>query len=325
MRTDALFRLSSVSKAFTSAAAAAMISRKLMSLEDPVTRFLPGFAPSLAGGPAPPILIRHLLTHTAGLGYGFEGGPDGDYRRLEVSDGCSRDRGLTIEENMRRLAEAPLLYEPGTRWKYSLAADVLGAAMAAGAGKPLPALMRELVTGPLGLADAGFHAAEPSRLAVPYSAAGGRPRRMAEPEEYPLGQGRKFVFSPARALDPGAWPSGGCGMVSTARDVAVLVDALRDSGRGFADPEVMEWFLGDAVAPLSSAPGEGFGGGWSYLKDPAGGPWSPGTVQWGGVYGHRWFADPARGLSAVLLTDTAMTGMSGNTFELLSEALYELE
>ncbi|MDR2612482.1 MAG: beta-lactamase family protein [Deltaproteobacteria bacterium] len=322
MRMDALFRLASVSKAFTSAAAAAMFSRGGISLDDPVTRHLPGFAPTMPDGSPAVITLRHLLTHTSGLGYGFEETAGGPLHRAGVSDGCSRDEGLTLDENMRRLASVPLLFAPGTSWRYSLSADVMGAVMAAAAGKPLPTVMGELVTGPLDLPDTDYYARDPSRLAVPYADSGGRIHRMADPENYPLGGGRTFIYSPGRALDPGAWPSGGCGMVSSARDVSILVDAVARSGEGFADPKVMEWFLSDAAAPLDSGADEGFGGGWSYLKAPVHGPWSPGTVTWSGVYGNRWFADPASGISAALLTNTALAGMSGNTMDLLAEALY---
>jgi CubicO group peptidase (beta-lactamase class C family) len=224
---------------------------------------------------------------------------------------------------MRRLASVPLLFGPGSAHRYSLSSDVAGAAMAAAASKSLPELMEEKVTGPMGLSDTAFRALDPSRLGTAYlfTNKGPYPRIMGDPYGYPLGRGRQFAFSPSRALDPDAWPSGGCGMVSSARDASKLLAAVIGLAGGSPDER---WFVSDAAAPFDSSPGEGFGAGWAYLKEGPGlGPFSPGTLTWGGVYGHRWFADPAAGVSGVLLTNTAMKAMSDDTLGLLAARLYE--
>ncbi|MDR3155365.1 MAG: beta-lactamase family protein [Deltaproteobacteria bacterium] len=323
MTPDALFRLASVSKAFTSLAAAALISQGAMSLDDPVTRFLPYFTPKARNGSEPVITVRQLLTHTSGLGYGFMEKPTGPMHRAGVSDGCTRDEGLTIEENMRRLASVPLRSLPGTEWRYSLSADVMGAAMAAAAGKTYNEVMEEAVSRPLGLSDTGFFARDPSRLTAHYSSAGKKLERMTDPYLYRTGSGRAFSFSPGRALDPAAWPSGGCGMVSSAREVALAVDAARLLGKGGPIGDAgSAWFLADAIAPRQSDPGDGFGGGWAVMRAPVSGPYSPGTIRWSGVYGHQWFADPASGLSGALLTNTAMRGMTTDAMRMLAEELY---
>jgi CubicO group peptidase (beta-lactamase class C family) len=113
-------------------------------------------------------------------------------------------------------------------------------------------------------------------------------------------------------------------MVASARDVSVLLDSVARRGAGVvSNPEVMNWFLSDQLpSSLQSDPGQGFGGGWAYVRSSSSGSFSSGTVTWGGVYGHRWFADPSTGISAVLLTDTAMAGMSGNTMDHLTSILY---
>jgi CubicO group peptidase (beta-lactamase class C family) len=322
MRPDALFRLSSVSKAFTSVLAARMIADGRMALDDPVTKYLPGFMPKTPDGQTPEITLRQLLTHTSGVSYGFQETVEGPLHRGGVSDGCARDEGLSIGEEMRRLASVPLLSKPGSAWSYSLSADVMGAVMAAASGEPLQNLMRELVTGPLGLEDTAFHAKDVSRLAPPYVIGRGGKRPMRDPEVYPLGGGKTFEFSPGRALDPEVWPSGGCGMVSSARDVSRLTVAVMALADG---TEIDRWFVSDAIAPLESDSGDGFGGGWAYLKAPVKGPYSPGTVAWSGVYGHRWFADPVRDISGALLTNTAMKVLSSDTMDLLAEKLYAYE
>lgn len=83
-----------------------------------------------------------------------------------MSDGLDQP-GLSLDENLARIAQAPLLFEPGTAWSYSLATDVLGGVVAKAGGAPLPDVVRRLVTGPLGL-DASFTVGDPDRLAVPY-------------------------------------------------------------------------------------------------------------------------------------------------------------
>ena len=84
--------------------------------------------------------MRHLLTHTAGLNYGFKESPDGPYHRVQVSDGLEQP-GLAIDENLRRLASVPLLYPPGKIWHYSLAIDVLGELVARVGHASLPKMI----------------------------------------------------------------------------------------------------------------------------------------------------------------------------------------
>jgi CubicO group peptidase (beta-lactamase class C family) len=98
-----------------------------LHLDDVVTRYLPEFTPSLPDGGQATITLRQLMSHSAGLGYRFlEEDANGPYARAGVSDGMDAS-GVTLKENVRRIATVPLLYAPGTAWCYSLAIDVLGA------------------------------------------------------------------------------------------------------------------------------------------------------------------------------------------------------
>jgi CubicO group peptidase (beta-lactamase class C family) len=323
MTEDAIFRLASVTKPIVSVAALALVEAGIMRLDDPVTRFLPGFRPRLADGRMPAITIRQLMTHTAGLAYGFADPPDGPYRRAGVSDGLA-EPGLSMAENLARIAAVPLAYAPGTAWRYSVATDVLGAAMAAAAGLPLPAVVERLVTVPLGMADTAFSVRDAARLAVPYADAEPRPARMGEPHAVPL-EGGTLVFSPARILDPASFPSGGAGMAGTAGDVLALLEAVRTGGAPVIGPASVAALTTNAIGDLDLGdPSAGFGLGVSVLKDPppAGTPQPPGTWQWGGVYGHSWFVDPQRGVTVVILTNTAVAGMAGAFPEAVRDAVY---
>jgi len=154
MRDDALFRLASVSKPIVSTAALALVGQQRLGLDDRVTRWLPYFAPRQPDGSVAPITVRHLLTHTAGLDYGFFQPPGGAYARAGVSDGMDASR-ISLEDNLRRLATVPLAYAPGTRWAYSIATDVLGAVIEAVTGLPLAQAVQQLVTAPLAFCAAG--------------------------------------------------------------------------------------------------------------------------------------------------------------------------
>lgn len=115
MACNTLFRLASVSKPIVSTAALALMARGDMRLDDPVTRWLPDFRPRLADGTVPLLTLRHLMTHTAGLSYRFFQPEGGCYARLGVSDGMD-EAALSLPENVRRIASAPLLAPPGAEW-----------------------------------------------------------------------------------------------------------------------------------------------------------------------------------------------------------------
>lgn len=327
MRENTVFRLASVTKPIVSAAAMVLVARGKLSLEDDVTRWLPDFRPALPDGRVPKITVRHLLTHTAGLRYGFaQTEPNGPYALAGVSDGLD-GAGITLGENVRRIASAPLAYEPGTNWAYSVALDVTGAVIEAVCGVSLGEAVDALVLRPLGIHDTAFVAHDPARLATPYVSDTPQPHRLAENETVAAVAGTVGVtYSPARALDARAFPSGGAGMVGTAGDVLRVLDTLRAGGgallpASFVD-EMARVQTGDLILP--DRPGLGFGIGFAVLRDPraAASPESPGTWRWGGVYGHTWFVDRACGLSVVSLSNTLYEGMNGQYTVDLRNAVY---
>ena len=322
MQKNTIFRLSSVSKAFTTMAAATLLQQGKMQLDDPVTKWLPDFTPKMADGTQPVITIRHLLSHTAGLTYTAFEAPNGPYHQAGVSDGLENS-DISLEENLRRIASAPLLFQPGTSWQYSLATDVLGAVVAKASGLPLPQAMEELVTRPLGMKDTGFAVTDRGRLALPYYNAKPRPLPMKE-EEHLSFEDMEFHYSPGRALDPKAVPSGGGGMVGTAPEILGLLEIIRRKGAPLVGADLMQIMNSNQIGEHRAMPGTGFGLGWAVLIDPAEAqtPQSAGTLSWGGVYGHSWFIDPAKNLSVVMLTNTTPEGIFGKTVNEVRDAIY---
>lgn len=327
MALNTLFRLASVSKPIVSTAALALMAQGAMRLDDPITRWLPNFRPRLADGTTPLMTLRHLMTHTAGLSYRFFQPEGGFYAQLGVSDGMD-EASVSLQENVRRIACAPLLAPPGAAWRYSIATDVLGAAIEQASGLPLTQAVKKWVTGALAMTDTDFLAVDPARLAAAYADHPGEPRRLRQPDRLPFIDGSAgFHLSPARALDPEAYASGGAGMVGSAEDFLRLLETLRQGGGGQVLPA--EWVtalttnqIGDL--PMPFWPGRGFGLGITVLKDPVAAqtPESVGSWRMGGTYGHSWFVDPVRQLSVVAFTNTALEGMSGAFVGEICQAVY---
>lgn len=326
MRTDTLFRLASMTKPVICVAALALMEQGRLSLDAPVTRWLPDFRPALPDGRRPVITIRHLMTHTAGLGYGFLEPETGPYHRAGVSDGLDHS-ALTLAENIARIASVPLLFAPGTAWHYSLAIDVLGGVIERVTGQDLPAAVRTLVTGPLGLNTMTFSVPENTPIAIPYGDGGAAgAMRMTDPFSLKFGPGH-VVYAPSRAFDPAAWPSGGVGMLGTAADYLRFAEAIRTGGAGILKPESVAAMTGNAIGDLpvgAAGPGFGWGLGVAVLTDPtkAGLPLSPGSWNWSGLYGTGFWVDPVRELSVVALTNTAVAGMTGPFPLALRRAVY---
>lgn len=328
MRADAIFRLASVSKPFVTVAALRLAARGAIALEQPVTRWLPAFRPALPDGSRPDITLHHLLTHTSGLSYRFLEPGGGAYHRLDVSDGLDQP-GRAMEDNLRRLVQAPLVFAPGTAWRYSLGIDVIGAVLEAATGQTLDAIVRNDVTDPLGLVDTGFTVTDRARLAAPYADGADGPVRMDSATSVTLppqaGEGT-VAFAPDRIFDPDSFRSGGAGMAGTAGDVLTFLEAIRTGGGPILTTDVVAMMLHDHVGPQAETqgPGWGFGYGGAVLVDPAatGTPQAAGTLQWGGAYGHNWFIDPVNRLSVVLLTNTAFEGMAGRVVTEVRDAVY---
>ncbi len=317
---DTIYRLASVSKPIVAAAVLALCDQGRMALDATVTDYLPWFTPKAPDGSTLAILIRHLLTHTSGVTY-----RPGLLRRSGVSGGLD-DVSTSLQDNIRRLADVPLIFAPGTAWEYGMSIDVLGAVVEAVTGATLGDAVADLITGPLGMNDTAFRAVDPERLAVAYGDGPDQPVRMGNPHTVVDDNGADLIFWPERIFNPEAFQSGGAGMAGTAPDFLALLEAVRTGGGPIFSGNMAATAVTNQIGsiPRPDRPGQRFCYLGMVIEDSAAAetPQSVGTIGWGGVYGHSWFMDPVNGISAVKFTNTAVEGCTGVYTKNITEAIY---
>lgn len=340
---DTLFRIYSMTKPVTAVAAMLLCERGQLELSDPVARFIPSFD-SLrvySGGPdrrpeteaaARPVTVWHLLTHTAGLTYGFH--------RVHPVDTLYRQAGYDIEapadcslaEACDTWARLPLLFQPGTEWNYSVGTDVLGRVIEVISGESLGDFCAREIFAPLGMADTAF--AVPDRDL----------RRLAQ----------LYVISPSGGLTPAGELAaaaakasrghfGGGGLVSSITDYLRFTGMLLNGGAldgvRLLAPGTVAFMVRNHLpgntdlasfgrpmnteAPLA---GVGQGLGVSVLLDPVqvGYPASAGEFGWGGAASTVFWGDPALRLAVVFMTQalpSAELPIRGKLHQLVHQAV----
>jgi CubicO group peptidase (beta-lactamase class C family) len=327
---DTIFRFASMTKALVSASALILCEKKVIGLDDTVTKYLPFFKPKHRSDTDCLITLRHLLTHTAGLAYGFVLPPDNEpYASLKISDGIDNP-GISLAENLRRLAGAELLHAPGTAFLYSLATDVLGAVLEVACGQPLAQIVKSHVTGPLQMIDTDFAITDPSRFACAYadSLVPGQAARLM-PDHLTLQKADAGIvhYAPARVFDQNAYHSGGAGMVGTAVDYLKFLEAVRKGGSPILASDSVKLMTEDQIPHLLvGEPGLGLGLGFGVVRDPiaAATPKNIGSFGWGGIYGTTYWVDPLAELSVVALTNTTLEGVDGNFRTDVIDAVYSV-
>ncbi|WP_167507740.1 serine hydrolase domain-containing protein [Rhizobium glycinendophyticum] len=322
VKLDTIFRYASVTKPFVAVTALVMVEKGLLRLDDRVGEYLPWFRPKSADGREAAITLRHLLTHTSGLLY------DPALELLPESQRMTLGLGNTdfsLEENFSRHNTIPLAFEPGARWAYSFATDILGGVLAVVHGGTLEEAVVQHIALPLGMADARFHVTDLARLAVAYADHPDRPVRMPDPWVSGDEEGWRTVFSPQRIFNPNAFQSGGAGMVGTAQDVMRLLEMLRRGGAPLLSPDMATAALSNQIGDIEGEPGYRFSFVGGLVIDPAAAATAlpKGAIQWGGVYGNTWFIDPALKLTVVSLTNNALEGCNGAYPEMLRAAVYD--
>ena len=325
MQRDTVLRYASLTKLVVSVVALRLCEQGLLDLDAKITDWLPTFRPCLPDGTCPDILIRHLLSHTAGLSYGFEQPFNNPYVRAGVSDGldCAN---ISRDENLARLGSVPLFFPPGTAWGYSLATDVLGAAIETACQDSLGRIAKRLVLDPLGMIDSGFPGQVRRLVAPGYWSEKSGAQRLAGTRWCAIDDGRTRI-SENKARTGGLYECAGAGMIGTADGYMKLLHCLRAGGAPVLTQASTTRLVTGAIGgvPLTGrGPGWTFGLGPVVLSDPALANHSQGAGTWGwcGVHGGHYWVDPENDLAMVALTNTGATGAWGPFADQLVEVLY---
>jgi CubicO group peptidase (beta-lactamase class C family) len=329
VESDTLWRIYSMSKPVTSVAAMILYEEGGFELTDPISRYLPEFADVrvFAGGsdirpvtvPATePIRVWHLLTHTAGLTYGFLRVHPVDAMYRAAGFEWSSPRELDLAGCCQAWAGLPLLFQPGTEWNYSVATDVLGRLVEVVSGQGLDEFMADRIFGPLGMTDTAFwaDADRAPRLGPLYTPSPTEPGHRAVPLDA-LG---KAAYKQPRYL------AGGAGLVSSAADYHRFTQLLLGrpgspagelDGVRLLSPRTVAYMTRNhlpggadlesfgrplfAEAPLR---GSGFGLGFAVVTDPLAAKTltSAGEFSWGGAASTAFYVDPAEQLTVTFFT-----------------------
>ena len=305
LRPDSLLRIYSMTKPITSVGAMMLVEEGKLLLDEPVTRFFPEWEALTVlderGDIVPvtsPLTPRHLLTHTSGLTYGYDGDSviDRMYRQAPLIDDwdyLTRDTGELVE----KLAGIPLLFEPGTRWRYSFSTDVLGHLLERVSGEPLDSYLRTRLFEPLGMADSYFD--------VPPEAV----ERFGT--DHIIGENGETIVQDSPRGDPEfigvTFLSGGGGLVMTAEDYMRFCFMLLNGGAlgdvRILSPATVALMTTDLLPEgMDLDNGAGFGLGFGIA--PSGvhqGPLSPGSYFWAGAAGTFFWIDPAEELIGLFM------------------------
>lgn len=318
MQEDGIFRIYSMTKPIVSVAAMMLLEEGRLSLNDPVSRFIPAFAKTkVYAGPGalglklvdqqPVMMVKHLMTHTAGLSYGwFFDSPVEELYRQTIPQPIPRSQSL--QDLIECLAEIPLLSQPGTRWRYSFATDVVGYIVQIIADMPLADFLQERIFEPLSMTDTAFQVPfdKLERLAPIYAS-----KALYDP--YPVPP--EYVFGIGDVTTPTDCPSGGGGLTSTLADYLRFCNCLLNNGAyddtRLISRKTLAWMtanhIPDTMLPLAIGLQEldyGFGLGFRVTTDlgKARKLASVGEYGWSGAANTYFWIDPSEDFIGLMMT-----------------------
>jgi CubicO group peptidase (beta-lactamase class C family) len=319
MAKDTIFRIYSMTKPVTGVAMMQLYEQGKWGLDDPISKHAPELAglkviqmgadgKPVMGADGKPVLkapareptMRELMTHTAGFGYGLSGD--------DPVNNAFRETGVltsaNLDEMMTKIAGIPLLYEPGSRWYYSIAVDIQGYLVQKLSGQKLGEYMKANIFTPLGMNDTAFYVSEDrvGRFADVYSWNKDQAKLVANPE-----RPDRPRFTDASRLE-----SGGGGLTSTTHDYARFCQMMLNkgelAGNRILKPETVELMTQNHIGELRlysdgtnanpGLQGVGFGMDYAVYDDPSvtGLPYGKGTHYWGGAAGTWFWIDPVNDL-----------------------------
>src|SRR5687767_12568696 len=322
IRVDHIFRVYSNTKLMTSCAALLLFEEGRFKLDDPIEKFIPQLgkrrvlrdsATSIddtepANGP---ITIRQLMSHSAGLSYGwFDPGTliFKAYNERKVLNPFT-----PLSDMIEALADLPLVYHPGTSWQYSVATDVMGRLVEIISGQPFDRFLQTRIFDPLGMVDTGFFVPETSknRLTGFYVGAD-----LTDPMKPGLTRNDDQPF-PGAYLRPLPRLSGGGGLVSSLPDMVALIRSLLPGGPTLLKPETIKLMMTNQLpdnmwirfAVVGELRGRGYGlaGARIVTPSPFDHPNAEGEFFWGGVAGTQWWISPRTNSAGLMMTQRQMS------------------
>ncbi len=318
LNRDDIFRIASQTKAITSTAVMMLWEQGKFRLDDPISKYIPEFKnpqvlnsfkysdTTWTGIPANnEITIRHLLTHTSGIGYGVI---DGDermkmiYQKAGVTDLFTTEN-ITIEESVKKLAKLPLHHHPGEKYTYSEGLDVLDYFVEIISGMPFDEFLKTHIFDPLGMNDTRFYLPESKAdrlVAVQHKTDDGW-------EKYPV----TFYDTDYPVKGAKAFFSGGAGLSSTAKDYATFLQMYLNGGEyngvRLLSRTTVRTIMGNQTNGLFNGPEEYYGLAFGVVTSDGvlkGGMGSEGTFDWGGYFNTQYFADPAENVIGIIMKQT---------------------
>ena len=330
LRTDHIFRVFSNTKLVTSCAALLLFEDGKFQLDDPIEKFIPQLANRRVLRPGATslddtepakrsITIRHLLSHSAGLSYGF-------FDPGSIIFNALNERGVhnpqtTLADMVDVLAGLPLIYHPGTSWEYSLAIDVTARLVEIISGQSFDKFIKARIFDPLGMVDTGFVVPEQDqgRLVAYYAGAD-----LMEPMKPGLTRTDDAPF-PGAYLRPIARLNGGGGLVSTLPDMVALIRSLLPGGPTLLKPETIALMMTNQLpdgqwirfALMGEQRGKAhtLAGGLIVAPTPFDHPDASGELYWGGVAGTQWWISPKRNTAGVMMAQRQMAFVHPFSFE----------
>lgn len=320
MSKDAIFRIASQTKAITSTAVMMLWEEGKFRLDDPISKFIPEFKnprvlqnfrygdTTFTAVPAnKEITIRHLLTHTSGLGYGVI---DGDermkmiYHKAGIIDLYTTEN-VSIGDNIKKLASLPLQHNPGEKYTYSEGLDVLGYLIEIVSGMPFDRFLRTRLFDPLSMDDTWFYLpeAKADRLVKVQRKVDGKwenfPVTFYDPQ-YPVTGAKRFF-------------SGGAGLSSTAKDYATFLQMYLNGGElngvRILSRKTIETMMMNQIGDLWSG-AKHYGLAFGVVTEQGvaeGGIGSKGTFDWGGYFNTQYFGDPQEKIIGIIMKQTSQT------------------
>jgi CubicO group peptidase (beta-lactamase class C family) len=288
MEKDTMFWIASMTKPITGAALMILHDEKRLSLDDPVSKYIPAFKDVKLNGekPSREITLRDLATHTSGIG--------------EAAQSQSVAGG-SLKEIAEKIAAQPLKYQPGEKWSYGSGLTVIGRVIEVVSGKSYEEFVQTRILDPLEMKDTTFHlsADQMKRIAHSY-----------EPDKEKAGLVRVNNPYAVEDAEKKQTPNPSGGLFSTAADLARFYQMVLNEGQ-FNGKRIMSGQAVDEMTNLAHdgkivtgfTPGNGWGIGWCVVREPQGATaaLTPGSAGHGGAHGTQSWMDPNRGLVYIML------------------------